>query len=177
VEVLNRETQSNIKWSRLTISNRIWPKAILLIVMLGVFTVLQYYRYNRIVNHDVQMSNTVEELLTNAERAKHICSRCGRPFYLSGIIHLQEYVESTNGQGLIRAEKDFKEVIQRNPRGLGTYLMLAEIKVIQEKFSEAKFFYEKAMKDSRHKSSALTGLKNLAKNKGGKNPESSSILK
>ena len=74
------------------------------------FTVLRYYRYHRIVAHDILLSPSVEELFANTARAKDICSRCGRPYFLSGVAHLEEARRSNNNQNLIQAENDFNEV-------------------------------------------------------------------
>jgi len=177
IEVLNRKVADHKIEALTNYSKGIWSTATLLLMVLGAVALLQYYRYHQIIIQDILRSKTIEQVLENSTRAKNLCNRCWRPYFLSAIANQDKYRQFKDNQSLIQAEKDFKEVIQRNPRGLGTYLMLAEIKVIQGKFSEATYFYEKAMRDSRHKSSALTGLKNLAKNKGGENPESSSVLK
>jgi O-antigen ligase len=163
VELISRDTQDNKQSSSMPGLKGVWPKAVTLTLALGALTVLQYYRYDRIVSHDVLMSQTVEEVLSNAERAKDICSRCGRPHYLSGIIYLEQFHLSKNDQDLIQAEKEFEEAIERNPLGLGTYLKLAQIKSLQSNFEEAKSFYERAMDDSRYRLSALAELENIEK--------------
>jgi putative inorganic carbon (hco3(-)) transporter len=165
-EVLSREIPGHEKWTLMSGARRLWPKVIPIVIVLGTFTVLQYYRYHRIFDHDILSSNSVEEVLANTVRAKDICSRCGRPHYLSGIIRLEEFRQSKDIQSLSQAEKDFNEVIRRNPLGLGAYLMLGETKSLQENFSEARKFYEKALKDPRHRNAALVGLKNIEKGKG-----------
>ena len=143
----------------------------------GAFTVLRYYRYHRIVAHDILLSPSVEELFANTARAKDICSRCGRPYFLSGVAHLEEVLRSNNNQNLIQVENDFNEAIRRNPYGLGAYLMLGETKILQGDFSEVRKFYERAMKDPKNRNAALAGLKNLEKNKSGAGLESSPLLK
>ncbi len=87
--------------------------------------------------------------------------RCGRPYYLSGIANLEMYRLSQNSQNLVLAEHDFNEVINRNPYSLGTYLILGKTKSLQGNYSEAKEYYIKAMKDSRHVISAITEIRNI----------------
>ena len=118
-----------------------------------------------------------KQATTDMDRAKEICDRCGRPYYLSGIAYLAAFHLSKEDQYLPLAENEFMEVIHRNPNGLGTYLMLGKIKSLQGNIDEARNFYEKARKDSRFRGAAVTGINNLEKNRGGVNPESSSILK
>ena len=161
VEVLNREIASTKMWKNIPDPKKLWPKVIAITMVLGIFTVVQYYRYNRTIGHNVLASNTVEEVLAHAERAKEICGRCGRPHYLSGIVHLEEFRKSKNDRDLVQAEKDFKEVIQRNPLGSGAFFKLGQIKSIQGNHIKAKYFYEKAKKDSRYRSFVLEELKRL----------------
>lgn len=170
VEVLNRETGENKKWVSLPFSKEIFPKWVVLSMVLGAFTIIQYYRYSRIISYDIPLSHSVEEVFANAERAKNLCSRCGKPYYLSGIIHLETFRQFKNLQELTLAEKDIKELIRRNPNSMGNFLVLGEIKNLQGNFNEASKYYEIAMKDPRYKVSALAGIKSLEKRRGGRRP-------
>lgn len=161
VEVLNRETQRPEESNGMATFNGLWPKVIPVILVLGLFTIVQYYRYHRILGHDILFSNSVNEMATHTAKAKEICNKCGRPHYLSGIVRLEAFRQTQDKQNLIRAEMDFNEVIKRNPRSMGTYLKLGETKSLQGNFEEAKKYYEIAMKDERYRTSALTGLSKL----------------
>jgi hypothetical protein len=166
IDVLNRETQKRDGEGFLIqrVKNQ-WPKAFIILIILGTFTIFQYYRYQHIVDHDIPYSRTVEEMSANATVAKEICSRCGKPHYLSGIVYLEAYRQSKNDQYLIHAEAEFNNALERNPHGLGTYMFLGNIRSLQGKRVEAKKDYERAMKDSRYKISAMEKIKNLEKNK------------
>jgi len=133
-------------------------------MMVGAFVIVQYYSYQRIISYNIPMSATMEEMFANTTKAKELCHRCGRPYYLSGIAHLEMYRLSQNSQNLVLAEHDFNEVLQRNPYSLGTYLILGKTKSLQGNYSEAKEYYIKAMKDSRHVISAITEIKKIEKN-------------
>ena len=159
VEVLNRETQGREKWVLMFKGTVAVP----IIVVLGAFTVLQYYSYQRIISHNIPLSNTLNEMSSHAERAKDLCHQCGKPHYVSGIARLEMYRLSQNSQDLVQAEQDFNEAIRRNPNGLGTYLLLARTKTLQGNISEARKYYKKAMKDPRYRSEALSRFINLGK--------------
>ncbi|MBT3185026.1 MAG: O-antigen ligase family protein [Nitrospina sp.] len=165
VEVLNRETQGQEKWTLMSGAKEFWPKAVSIIIVLGAFTIWQYYSYHRLISHGISSSQTVDELFANIERAKKLCHQCGRPHYLSGTLHLAAFRQSGDLQNLSQAENDFNEVARRNPYGMATYLMLGEIKSLQGNFSEARKYYKKSIKDPRSRNAALTGLKNLEKSK------------
>ncbi len=164
VEVLNRETQRHNKWGVKIDTKGLQAKVVPVFMVLGAFVIVQYYSYQRVISHDIPMSATMEEMFANTDNAKQLCHRCGRPYYLSGIAHLEMFRMSQNSQNLILAEHDFNEVIHRNPYSLGTYLILGKTKSLQGNFSKAKEYYIKAMKDSRHVVSAIIELRNIEKN-------------
>jgi O-antigen ligase len=170
VEILNRETLGYKKWVLVYECKGFWAKAVPILMVLGAVVIVQYYSYQRLISHDIPMSATMEEMLANTTKAKQLCHRCGSPHYLSGIANLEMYRLSQNRENLILAEHDFNEVIHRNPYSLGTYLILGKTKSLQGNFSEAKEYYIKAMKDSRHVISAITEIRNIEKNIEGIKP-------
>ncbi len=165
IEVLNRETQGNNKGALIYDNKKLWAKVVPVIMVMGAFIIVQYYSYQRIISHDIPMSTTMEEMFANTTEAKKICDRCGKPYYLSGIAHLEMYRLHQNSQNLNQAEHDFNEVLHRNPYSLGMYLMLARTKILQGNFPEAKEYYKKAMKDPRYLFAALTGIRRIEKNR------------
>lgn len=170
VEVLNRETQGYRKWGIKINTQGLQTKVVPIFMVLGAFVVVQYYSYQRIISYDIPMSATMEEMFANTTKAKELCHRCGRPYYLSGIAHLEMYRLSQNSENLVLAEHDLNEVLHRNPYSLGTYLILGKTKSLQGNYSEAKEYYIKAMKDSRHVISAITEIKKIEKNIEGIKP-------
>jgi O-antigen ligase len=161
VEVLNRNIHRHEESSFTQNIKKHWPKALTILLMLGAFTVMQYYRYNKVFTQDALASNTVDEMLTHFGRAKKICGRCAKPHYLSGNAYLDAFKRSNNTQYLKHAENEVEEAIRRNPKSLGAYLILGQIKNFQGNWVDAKKSFEKALNDSRYKLSALTALKNL----------------
>lgn len=173
IEVINRETLERNDEDLLSQKLKSqWHKGLIILIILGAFTNFQYYRYQHIVDHDIPFSRNVEEMSANATRAKGICSRCGKPHYLSGLIYFEAFHQSKNNQYLVQAENAFNDALQRNPHGLGAYLFLGNIKSLQGKEVEARKFYKRAMKDSRYKLSAMEKIKNLEKTNLGKIHES-----
>jgi O-antigen ligase len=164
VEVLNRETKGYKRWVLIFDNKGLWVKVVPIIMILGAFVIVQYYSYQRIISHDVPMSTTMEEMFANTTEAKKICNRCGSPYYLSGIAHLEMYRLSQVRQNLTLAEQDFNEVLHRSPYSFGTYLMLAKVKSLQGKFSEAKEYYLKSMKDAKYILPAVEGIRRIVKN-------------
>ncbi len=157
-EVLNRETSGYEKWVLVSGAKSLWVRAIPIIMVLGAFTLSQYYRYNRIISHDILLSRMIDEVSVNVERAKDLCSRCPEPHYLSGLAHLEAFRRSSDKQHLIQAEHDFKGTLRLNPNSMQAYLKLGTIRSFQGNFYEAREYYKKAMKDPRYRREALAAF-------------------
>ncbi len=160
VEILNRDPKinNNIMWN----AKYFGPKIIPFIIIVGAFSVMQYYRYHREI-HEILTSETIEQVSGHTVRAQKFCNRCGSPSYLSGIANLEAFRRSKEKPYLVQAEHEFNTVLRLNPYGLGTYLMLGETNRLLENFPEAKNNYKNAMQDPRYRNAALQGLSQLNK--------------
>ncbi|MBC8283606.1 MAG: O-antigen ligase family protein [Nitrospinae bacterium] len=163
VEVLSRETEGHKSWIPWGGNRKIWSKVVLVFSVLGAYTIFQYYSYQRVISHDIPLTQSVEEWLAKTEEASKYCESCARPHFLSGMAHLENYRVSTNKQSLIQAEQEFIETVRRNPNDMGAYLKLADAKNLMGKFLEAKEYYKKATKDPRFRNMALAGYLSLLK--------------
>lgn len=97
------------------------------------------------------------------EGAKNYCESCARPYFLSGLAHLENYRVSKDNHSLIKAEQELIEAVRRNPNDMGAYLKLADAKNLMKKFPEAKELYKKATKDPRFRSLAMARYLSLIK--------------
>jgi len=165
VEVLSRETGDNKKWVFLAGVGQLSSKAVMIIMTLGIFTIFQYYSYQRIISHAIPLSQTLEEWLTNTAKAKSYCNRCAQPHYLSGVANLEAYRLTQNSQYLIEAEQDLNKALGLNPNGMGNYFLLGETKRFQGNIYEARKYYNRAAKDPKYWKAVLGRLAKLEKNK------------
>lgn len=161
VEVLNRETNEQIKGNLISKGNGVIAKAIPIFMVLGAYVIWQYYSYQRIITHNIPLSNTTGELLENIDRAKQFCQRCGKPYYFSGVINLEVYGLSKNNQNLMKAEYDLNEVIQRNPYDMGTHLMLGTINRLKGNIFLARKYIRRASYNEGYRKEAIRRLNKL----------------
>ncbi|PIP71744.1 MAG: hypothetical protein COW89_10300 [Nitrospinae bacterium CG22_combo_CG10-13_8_21_14_all_47_10] len=166
VEVLDRETDRHKIWVLRDSADKVWPKAVAIFLVLGSYSIFQYYNYQRIISHDIPLTRSVEEWLEKTGTASKYCESCGRPHFLSGMAHLENYRMSKNKQNLVRAEQEYIKTIRRNPNNMGAYLKLAETKNLMGKNAEALEYYKKAAKDPRFREMALEGYLSLLKKQG-----------
>ncbi len=157
VEVIYRETEGSKKWIIKEGSGKVWSKTVLILSILGAYSIFQYYSYQRILSHDIPLTLSMEGWVKKTEEAKMYCESCARPHFLSGMAYLESYRVSKNNQNLILAEQGFTETVRRNPNDMGAQLKLADTKSLLKKYNEAENLYRKVTKDPRYRYRAMSG--------------------
>ena len=167
IEVVYRETESSKKWIVRDGNRKVWSKSILILSVLGAYSIYQYHSYQRIISHDIPLTQSMEEWMEKTREAKMYCESCARPHFLSGMAYLESFRVSKDNKTLILAEQDFIETVRRNPNDMGAQLKLADTKNLLKKYNEAKMIYKKVTRDTRYRNRALNGYLSVLKKQRG----------
>lgn len=163
IEVLSREIEGEKRVIFYPKEKGIFSNCVILIMIFGMVTVIQYYHYDKLISHKNLFGSTFEEMSRKTQQASNLCDRCGKPHYLMGVVNWQIFNQAQEITFLDQAEKEFRKALEKSPNGLKPFLYLGDIKNFQGDFDSARKYYEKAMVDSRFKKSASSNLKAMEK--------------
>jgi hypothetical protein len=135
------------------------------IIIIG-WSAINYKNYNEIIFGKILASQSYVEIKKVLTRAKKICERCGMPHYLLGIAHIEEArkVKKFDNLKLVKkAEREFSEVLVRNPYSSSTYLAHGDVSSLLGRKKKAIESYQMAMRDLKYKELAFQRIENLTK--------------
>lgn len=159
------ETQNSIVSTNKSgpLSSKILPISIVFFIVFTGFTLSKYYQYNQIILKKVLESESLDEIEQQLSLSKRLCKRCGMPHYLSGFANFTEGKRLQDPELINKAQKEFGEVIKRNPYNSKVYMFRGDIFRWQGKNQNAKESYQMALRDSRYKEIAHKKIANLEK--------------
>jgi hypothetical protein len=142
-------------------SSKILPVVLVISIFYIGITLSKYYEYNQIILRKVLESQSLNEVEQQLDHAKILCSRCGTPYYLSGMANLDEAKKLQSSRLIDKAQQEFDELIKRNPYNSEAYMIRGEIFLFQRNNQKAIESYKMAMRDSRYKVSARKKIESL----------------
>lgn len=140
------------------------PTVSFVLLFIGL-TLSNYYKYNQIMFYKLPFTQNQVDIEHEIRNTKLICSRCGWPYFLSGIVKLKEYTRIKNMGLLDEAQNEFSEALIRNPYRPKINMLQGDIYTLQGQKEDAKQSYKAAMKHPWYFLSALNKIKNIDKEK------------
>jgi hypothetical protein len=139
------------------------PIMLVSIMVIG-WSTIYYINYNEILLKKTLASKSYIEMEKVLTQAKNICERCGMPHYLLGIAHIEEAKKITrlrNVELVNKAEREFSEVLVRNPYSSRVYLAHGDVSRLLQRKKKALQSYQMAMRDLKYKEIAFKRIEDL----------------
>jgi O-antigen ligase len=163
IEVLSREIKEAKTLRFFPEAKGIYSKSVILLMVLGMVTVIQFYHYNRLVSPRNLFGSTYEDMTLKTNQASKLCGRCGDSRFLMGVANWDIFNQSQEKFFLDQAEREFMTALEKSPNNLKSLMFLGDIKSLQGDLVSARKYYERAMVDSRYKENASLKLKAIEK--------------
>ncbi|MBI4389307.1 MAG: O-antigen ligase family protein [Nitrospinae bacterium] len=130
----------------------------------GVFAAVacaRLYLYDRAIYHDAMNVRDIKDIETFAERAKGFCRRCDFPYLAMAAVDIERFKRGEGKEFLPKAEDRIREALQLAPYNPEAAIYLGEIRILQDRFAEARELLLQAKKFNAYTDSPLVSAERL----------------
>ncbi|MBI5427021.1 MAG: O-antigen ligase family protein [Nitrospinae bacterium] len=129
--------------------------------VVGAVACARLYLYDRAIYHDAMNVRDIKDIETFAERAKGFCQRCDFPYLAMAAVDIERFKRGEGSGFLLKAEGRIQDALRLAPYNPEAAIYLGEIRILQNRYAEARELLLQAKKFNAYTDSPLVARERL----------------